>query len=266
MNRRFPLPIFLAVSAILPLASVSGQASLESQLQNLVRSAIEGMPLEAGDLVAATRMNYTASGGLVNLDLKLTPIGLKKSVGRIEFTGLSSIRAMASFEFIGQYDLAVCQRQIGADDITLAGEGAVYISFKGFKIKIDDIPSLVLMLADRAAECPDIGQIRRDPMRAHPGGSYSVATSVQSKHPGHLAYFLFANNRAAQNPERSLRTVLGTRAVDYETVLGVRTDLPPDNYFGDVMAVEVVSKSGNPLDFNSYEVLFSAGITMITVE
>lgn len=53
--------------------------------------------------------------------------------------------------------------------------------------------------------------------------------------------------------------------MDYTAPLAVRADAASNNYFGNVMAVEIISNK-NPLDFKSYDVLFTTGITMINVK
>lgn len=265
MGRRLVLPVTLTIALLLPLTAAVVGAKLDARLNDLVRSAIENINLEAGDLVAATGLRYSPVKNLVRIDLDLTPISLQKRPGRIELVDWTTIRAMAAFEFIGRYDLRINNRSVKSNEIKLVGEGAVNISFKGLKIKIEDIPSLVLKLADRQGECPDIGQIKRNPRSVPPGGSYQVATNLKSNSPGHVAYFIFANNKAAVSAQPTLQTVL-PKEVDYTASLAVRPDASPDNYFGNVMAVEIVSKSKNPLDFESYDVLFTTGITMISVK
>ena len=266
MRRRVVLTVFLLLAVVIPMTTASVEAGVREKLSKLASDAIKNLPLDASDLVAALGLRCSPVKGLVNLDLNLTPISLQKLPGKIEFVDWSTIRAMAAFEFLGHYDLLLNERSVRANDIKLIGEGAINISFKGLKIRIEDIPSLVLKLADRQGECPDIGQIKRNPKSLAAGGTYEVATTVESNSPGHIAYFLFANNKAVQSADPTLRTILGTKQVNYTTPLVVRGDAAPDNYFGNVMAVEIVSKTRNPLDFKSYDVLFTTGITMITVK
>lgn len=265
MGKRLVLAVILIASVMLPLAGMTAEAGLKEELEKLIRAAIEEIPLEAGDLVAALGLRYSQLNGLVNVELRMKPLSLKKRAAKAEFVNWNTIHATAAFEFLGHYDLLVNQRLVHASDIKLIGEGAVNVSIKGFKVRIDDIPSLVLKLADRAAECPDIAQINRDPKEVKPGQSYRVSTRIKSNSRGHIAYFAFANNKAAQSADPTLRVVLGTRELDYAAPIVVRGDTAPDNYFGNVMAVEIVNSSGNPLDLKAYDALFSTGITMITV-
>lgn len=264
MGKRLVVAVILITSIFLPLAAMPAEAGFKEELEKLVRTAIEGIPLEAGDLVAALGLKYSQLNGLINVDLNLKPISLKKRAAKVELVDLTTVRASAAFEFLGHYDLLINQRSVKANDIKMVGEGAVNVSIKGFKVRIEDIPSLVLKLADRTAECPDVGQIKRDPKEVKPGGTYRVSTQISTNSRGHIAYFAFANNKAAQSADPTLRVVLGSRELAYETPIVVRGDTAPDNYFGNVMAVEIVN-NGNPLDFKAYDALFSMGITMITV-
>lgn len=265
MRQRILLPVLLAMALILPMAAAEAEAGIKDQLQELVKKAIENISLNAEDIVAAAGLKYSPIKGLVDLDLKITPIDLKKRPGKIEFVDLTTIRAIAAFEFLGHYNLLLNEKSIRENDIKMVGEGAINIKFKGLKIKIDDIPSLVLKLADRENECPNIGQIKRSAKVVPPGGKYTVDTQIQSNSPGHLAYFLFANNKAAVSPQPTLRTVLA-RDPAYSGTLTIRNDVPPDRYFGNVMAVELICKDKKFFDPKAYDVLFSTGITVIGVE
>jgi hypothetical protein len=256
--------MLLLMAGTIILGSV--EAGLNDEISSLAKKAIENLALEAEDMVPDLELNCSPVKNLVKVTLIMTPNSLKKKAASIKVTSLSTIEAMASFELLAHYDLLVNDKSVRANDIRMIGEGKVKISFANFKIKIEDIPSLVLKLADQANQCPDIDKITRDPAAVKQGETYQVATSIKSNEPGHIAYFIFANNKAAQSPDPTLQVKLGSGKMNYQTPIVTKTDLKPDNYFGNVMAVEIISRTKNPLDFNSYDVLFSTGITMITVK
>jgi hypothetical protein len=254
----------LVVTGTMILSSV--EAGLNDQINDLIKKAIENIALEAKDMVPDLGLHCSPVKNLVNVTLNMTPNSLKKKAASIKLTSFTSAEAMASFELLAHYDLLVNDKSLRANDIRMIGEGKMKISFANFKVKIEDIPSLVLKLANQVGQCPDIDKISRDPMAVSSGGTYQVATSIKSNDPGHIAYFVFANNKVAESADPTLQVKLGSPSLSYKTPIVIKADTKPDNYFGNVMAVEIVSKTKNMFDFNSYDVLFSTGITMITVK
>lgn len=266
MHKRFFLTVCLTVALILPFASLGAEAGIKEKLAELIRAEIERIPLDAADLVAASNLRCNLVGGLAKLDLKLTPISLKKRASKVDILDLKTIRAFAAFDFAGHYELYANGRRIKANDFRMLGEGEIKVGVQGLKVRIVDIPSLVLKLADRVNACPDISPIRRSAAEVRPGGSYTVAAEIKGKSPGHLAYFVFANNKAAQSADPTLKISMGGRDLRYESPIVTRADAPPGNHFGNVMAAEIANPSGNALNFKGYEVLFTTGLTMITVK
>lgn len=266
MSKRFVPLVLLAAALFLPLASMGVEAGIKEKFAELIRAEIEHIPLEASDLVAATDLRCSPLNGLVKLDLKLKPLSLKKRASKVEILDLRTIRAFASFDFAGHYELFANGRRIKASDFRMLGEGEVKVGVQGLRVRLADIPFLVLKLADRADACPDISPIRRSPAEVRPGGSYRVAAEIKGRSPGHLAYFVFANNKAAVSADPTLRVAMGARDLRYETPIVTRTDAPPGNHLGNVMAAEIANTTGNALNFKGYEVLFTTGLTMITVK
>ncbi|MCL6590887.1 MAG: hypothetical protein K6U80_13165 [Firmicutes bacterium] len=261
--------VFLSCLALLVMGTMilsSVEAGLNDQINDLIKKGIENLALEAKDMIPDLGLHCSPVKNLIKVTLNITPNSLKKQAASIKLTSFTSAEAMASFELLAHYDLIVNDKSLRANDIRMIGEGKALISFANFKIKIEDIPSLVLKLANQASQCPDIGKIIRDPVAVSPGAAYQVSTTIKSNNPGHVAYFVFANNKAAQSPDPTLQVKIGTAKLSYKAPIVTKPDVTPDNYFGNVMAVELISKTGNPFDFNSYDLLFSTGITMITVK
>lgn len=231
-----------------------------------IRSLIENIPLTARDLAGALALEYSPIP-LVRFRLEVTPQSLAKRTVSVDLSGFPKVRGVARFEFSGDYRLLANNRVVAAGPLSLIGEGSIYFGFDKGRFFIDDIPSIVLKLADRPGECPDIEAVRPQPRRVAAGGEYTVSTAVHSRAPGHIAFLVFSNNTAVLPDQTVLKTSAGQRDYDYIAAMRTKPDVPPDTYFGNVMVVEFATHNpGNLLDFDSYTILFSTGITLIKVQ
>lgn len=256
------LTLYVAFSATACEISPAMQRTAERAVGDLIAD----MPLNAEDIAGALALDYSPIP-FVKLRVDVRPVSLKKQAVSISMSRFPEIKAMARFEFTGEFSLYANDRAIIANrPIDLVGEGAIKVLFRANRVYIDDIPSIVLKLADRPLECPDIDSIRREPRQVAPGQPYRVSTNLVSRSPGHVAFLAFSSNRAVM-PDRGALKVTTSRQYAYSTVMVTKPATAPDTYYGSVTVAEVASRNpGNPLDLNAYDILFSSGLTLIKVQ
>lgn len=256
----------LTLIVVLSATACDISPAMQRTAERAVGELIANMPLNAEDIAGALALDYSPIP-FVKLKVDVRPISLTKQAVSISLSRFPEIKAMARFEFTGEFSLYANERAIIANrPIDLVGEGAIKVLFRDNRVYIDDIPSIVLKLADRPMECPDIDFIRREPRQVAAGQPYSVSTGVISRSPGHVAFLTFSSNRAVM-PDRSALRVSASRQYTYSTTMVTKPATAPDTYYGSITAVEVASRNpGNPLDLNAYDILFSSGLTMIKVQ
>lgn len=265
-TRRFLVAVTL-IALILSATACEVTPAMRRSAEQAIRTLIRDMPLTASDLAGAMALEYSPIP-FVRLKLDITPRSLTKEALSIDFARFPRVRALARFEFIGDYRLTANGRAIiDSAPLDLVGEGSIEMGFDKGRFFIDDIPAVVLKLAGRPMECPDVDAIRRDMKIVQAGQAYTVSTGVHSNAPGHLAFLVFSNNRAVDADKTVLRTSIGGgRDFNYSAVMRTRPGTAPDTYYGNIMVVELASRNpGNPLDLESYQALFSTGITLIKI-
>lgn len=265
-TRRFLVAITL-IAVILSATACEVSPAMRRSAEQAIRSLIRDMPLTASDLAGAMALEYNPIP-FVRLKLDITPRSLTKEALSIDFDRFPRVRALARFEFIGDYRLTANGKTIIDNaPLDLVGEGSIEMGFDKGRFFIDDIPAVVLKLAGRPMECPDVDAIRRDTKFVQAGQAYTVSTGIHSNAPGHLAFLVFSNNRAVEADKTVLRTSIGGRDFNYSAVMRTRPGLAPDTYYGNVMVVELASRNpGNLFDLESYQALFSTGITLIKIQ
>lgn len=261
---------FIAVAVLCILAGTITACDVTPAMRNMadrsIRSLIENIPLTAQDVAGALALEYSPIP-FTRIRLEVTPQSLAKRALSVDFSRFPKARGVAQFEFIGDYRLLANSRTIASGPLDLIGEGSIYFGFENGRFFIDDIPSIVLKLANRPGDCPDIDAIRPSPKQVTVGDAYTVTTTVRSKSPGHLAFLVFSNNKAVTPDQTVLKTKIGSSSFDYAATMRTRPGIAPDTYFGNVMAVEFATHNpGNLLDFDSYETLISTGITLIKLK